>query len=87
MIYFLNLIAALILLLSPSADERAMMREPEPAPSIVIEIEYRSPCQEDEGWVTVDHRDPLSILDGSVSRRCINLDEIAHYLSHQGYGR
>ncbi len=84
MIYILNLIAAIILLLSTSADERAMI-EPEPAPSIVIE--YRSPCQEDEGWVTVDHRDPLSTLDGNVSRRCINLDEIAHYLSHQGYGR
>ncbi len=87
MIYFLNLIAALILLLSPSADERAMMREPEPAPSIVTEIEYRSPCQEDEGWVTVDHRDPLSILHESVSRRCINRDEIAHYLSHQRESR
>ncbi len=86
MIYFLNLIAALILLLSPSVDQRAM-REPEPAPSIVTEIEYRSPCQEDEGWVTVDHRDPLSILDGSVSRRCINLDETAHYLSHQRESR
>ncbi len=85
MIYFLNLIAALILLLSPSADERAM-REPEPAPSIVTEIEYRSPCQEDEGWVTVDHRDPLSILDESVSRRCINLDEIAEYLADEGWG-
>jgi hypothetical protein len=86
MIYIINLIAALILLLSTSADQRAMI-EPEPAPSIVIEIEYRSPCEEDEGWITVDHRDPLSTLDGSVSRRCINLDEIAHYLSHQRESR
>ena len=87
MIYILNLIAALILLLSTSADERAMMREPEPAPSIVTEIEYRSPCHEDEGWITVDHRDLESILDGSVSRRCIPLDLLAEYLAEEGWGR
>ena len=81
----IRLIGILISLLTMVEASEAMI-EPEPAPSIVTEIEYRSPCQEDEGWVTVDHRDPLSILDESVSRRCINLDEIAEYLADEGWG-
>ena len=41
------------------------------------ERQYATPCQEDEGWLTVDHRTAGAIEDEKgVSRLCINLEQI-----------
>ncbi len=39
--------------------------------------EYATPCQEDEGWLTVDYRTAGAIEDEKgVSRLCINLERL-----------
>jgi len=62
-----RLLVALVLALSGLAGQVTLSTEPaEP-------VQYRSPCQEDEDWLTVDYRTAGTIEDASgVSRLCVN---------------
>ncbi len=66
----IRLIIAILAMLSAHAAEP-------PTEVVFAAPVYATPCQEDEGWVTVDYRDPLAIEDqAGVSRRCINLADL-----------